>query len=136
MPPLLELVAGRLEQGRDVALDELVLQGERRGGDHDPVAVQQRRDEVAQRLAGAGAGLDEQVALVLHRGGDRLGHRDLAGALLAAELLDRGGQHLAHVDHASTLCGRTDERGTARTGGPERGQKWTCGACSWPSGAW
>ena len=96
----LELVAGRLEQGRDVALDELVLEGERRRGHHDPVAVQQRGHEVAQRLAGAGAGLDEQVALVLHRRGDRLGHRDLAGTLLTTELLDRSGQHLAHVDHA------------------------------------
>ena len=43
MPPPAEPVARRLEQRRDVALDELVLQRERRGRHHDPVAVQQRR---------------------------------------------------------------------------------------------
>ena len=98
----LEPVTGRLEQGRDVALDELVLQRERRRGHHDPVLVQQRGHEVAERLAGAGAGLDEQVLLVLHRRGDRLGHRDLAGTLLAAELLDGSTEHLAHAACSTT----------------------------------
>ena len=79
--PLTELLARGVEQGRDVALDELVLQRERRGGDHDPVVVEQRRDEVGERLAGAGAGLDEQVLPALHGLGRRLAPSHLAGAL-------------------------------------------------------
>ena len=47
--------------------------------------VEQARHEVAERLAGAGAGLHEQVAARLHRVGDGLGHRHLALALLTAE---------------------------------------------------
>src|SRR3712207_7424838 len=46
-------------------------QGQRGGGDHDPLRVQQRRDEVGQRLAGAGARLNEQVDPIAHGGGDR-----------------------------------------------------------------
>ncbi len=113
----LEQLAGRLEQGRDVALDELVLQREgRRRHDH-AVAVQQRGHEVAERLAGAGAGLDEQVLLVVHRRGHGLGHRDLARPLLAAELLDgrpSTSRTARLLDHPSTLCGGSD---TARGAG-------------------
>ncbi len=54
-------VTDRLDQARDVALDQLVLQGQRGRRDHDPAVVQQARHEVGQRLAGAGAGLDEEV---------------------------------------------------------------------------
>ena len=36
-----DLVADRLDQPRDVALDQLVLERERRGRDHDPLVVQQ-----------------------------------------------------------------------------------------------
>ena len=61
--------------------------------------VQQRRHEVAQRLAGAGAGLDEQVLAGRHRAVDGLGHLDLAGALLPAERLDRGGEDLLDFWH-------------------------------------
>ncbi len=70
-----------------------MLEGQGRGGDHDPAVVQERRHEVGQRLAGAGAGLDEQVGAVDHGVGDRLGHLDLAGALLAAQGVDGRGQH-------------------------------------------
>ena len=89
-----------------------MLQGEGRGGDDDPVAVEQRGDEVAQRLAGAGAGLHEQVPPPLHGVGDRLGHRHLPGTLLPAEPVHGGGEDVAHahvrvsllpLDHASTL---------------------------------
>ena len=65
---LVEHVLHGLDQRRDVAFDELVLQRERRGGDHDPVVVEHRRHQVAQRLAGAGAGLHQQVLAGLHRG--------------------------------------------------------------------
>ena len=64
---VLDQRTGGLHQRREVALDQLVLQRQGRGRDDHPLAVQQRRDEVAQRLAGAGAGLDEQVVTVVHR---------------------------------------------------------------------
>ena len=85
----------RLDEPREVALDELVLQREGRGGDDDALVVEHRGDEVAQRLAGAGAGLDEQVAPLLHGLRDLVGHLDLAVALLPAEGLDRLREHLA-----------------------------------------
>ena len=88
-------VLDRLDQPRDVALDQLVLEGEGRGGDDDPVTVQQARHQVGQRLAGAGAGLDEQVTAVLEGGGDRLGHLDLAVATLPTERVDGDAEHLA-----------------------------------------
>ena len=123
----------RLHEPREVALDELVLEGEGGGGDHDALVVEHRRDEVAQRLAGAGAGLDEQVLLGLQRLGDRLGHRHLAGSLLAAERLDGGRQHLAdrrpHASggdvrwHSRTLCRGVDTRRTACTAGPVAGAR-------------
>ena len=105
----------RLDEPREVALDELVLERERRGGDHDALVVEHRGDEVAQRLAGAGAGLDEQVAALRHRLGDLVGHLDLAVASLPTEGLDRRGQHLTYgagdgvgLGHPSTLRGCAD----------------------------
>jgi hypothetical protein len=86
-------LAHRLHQSRDVALDELVLEGQRGRRDDDPAVVEQRRDEVAQRLAGAGARLDEQVLAGVHGVRHRLGHLDLARSLLPPERLDRGAQH-------------------------------------------
>ena len=85
----------RLDQAREVALDQLVLEREGRGGDHDPFVVEERRDQVGQRLAGAGAGLDQQMPPAGQRGGDGLGHRDLARSLVTAERLDRSGEHVA-----------------------------------------
>ena len=89
-----DAVTDRLDQARDVALDQLVLQGQRGRRDHDPPVVQQARDEVAQRLAGAGAGLDEEVLAGSTSRRYRLGHRHLAGPLLAAEGLHRRREHL------------------------------------------
>ena len=112
-----------LDQPRDVALDELVLEREGRGRDHDAAVVEQRRHEVGERLAGAGAGLDDEVAPLAERVADRLGHRDLARPLLAAQRLHRGREHLA-------------DRGSHRVGG--RGHRCTLSApadsaraCGW-----
>ena len=63
-----------VDQRGQVPVDDLVLQGDRGRRDHDGLAVQQRRHQVGQRLPGAGAGLDEQVAALAHRLGDGLGH--------------------------------------------------------------
>jgi hypothetical protein len=97
-----------------------VLQREGGGGDHDPALVEQAGHEVGQRLAGAGAGLDEQVAPVGHRLRDRLGHLHLPRPLGPAERLDGVGQDLAEsaeigrrVGHPSTLVVGGDGGGGA-----------------------
>ena len=55
------------------------------GGRHDALRPRQERgDEVGQRLACSGPGLDDQMASGRDRGRHRLGHVDLSGARLAA----------------------------------------------------
>ncbi|GAA3215994.1 hypothetical protein GCM10020256_17930 [Streptomyces thermocoprophilus] len=80
----------RVHRAREVTLHELALQCQRGGRDDDPLAVCERRHEVAERLSGAGAGLDEQVGAVVDGLGDGLGHGHLAGALRAADGADGG----------------------------------------------
>ena len=80
----------RLDGARQVALDQLALEREGRGGDDDALAVRERGHQVAEGLAGAGAGLDQQVGAVVHGACDGLGHGDLAGALRAADGGDGG----------------------------------------------
>ena len=67
-----------LLEERDVLEEELLLQVLGAGGDDDALAGEQRRHQVGERLAGARAGLDDQVALVGERGFDGLGHLHLA----------------------------------------------------------
>jgi len=84
--------AHRVDDERQVARDDLPLQREGRGGDDDLLVVvhrvRHRRDEVAQRLARAGTGLDEQVLPGVDRGGDRAGHLVLPLAVPATESRD------------------------------------------------
>ena len=68
--------------------------------------VLDRGHEVGQRLAGAGAGLHEQVALAVDRVGDGVRHLDLAGALGAADPADRGVEELVEGWHQSRVCRR------------------------------
>ena len=68
---------------REVALGELLLEGLGGGGDHDRSTELGCGDEVGQGLARAGAGGDEQVAVLGEGLLDRLGHGHLAGPLLA-----------------------------------------------------
>ena len=93
--------ADRLGQAGHVAVDDLGLQGERGGGHDDRLAgrdgVGDRGDEVGQGLAGAGAGLHEQVLVGLDRGLDGLGHRHLPGPLDAADALDGGMQERVEI---------------------------------------
>ena len=111
------VVLDRLDQPRQVALDQLVLEREGRGRHHDPAVVEQRRHEVAERLAGAGAGLHQQVAPLDHRRRDGLGHLHLTRPLRPAEILDRRRQHPAErvvvragIWHPSTLVAGSDRR--------------------------
>ncbi len=92
----------RVGQARQVARDQLVLQGERGGRDDHALLrrgrVQHRGHEVGQRLAGAGAGLHEQVPRAAEGRGDRLGHRHLARPLLA--VAERGHGCCQGLGHA------------------------------------
>ncbi len=109
------LVLDRLDQAGQVALHELVLQGQGGGGDDHPAVVDQGRHEVAQRLAGAGAGLDEQVLLRLQRARDGLGHLHLTRPLLPAE---RGHGRRQHPgDRAGVAGARGGRRGGGLAGG-------------------
>ncbi len=58
---------GLLEE-RDVLAEELLLEGDRAGGDHGFLAALEDREEVAERLAAARTGLNESVPA----GGDGL----------------------------------------------------------------
>ncbi len=75
----------RVDRARQVALHELALEREGGGRDHDPLPVRERGYEVAERLSGAGACLDQQMGTVVDRLRDGFGHGHLAGALRAAD---------------------------------------------------
>ena len=60
---------------------DLILQRARSRRHDDALARLQRRHEIRERLAGAGAGLDDQRPLVGERARDRRRHRALLGAI-------------------------------------------------------
>ena len=66
-------------QSGQIVVDELRLKRQRGGRNDDRPVHQQRRREIGQRLAGAGAGLHEQVLPVPGRVGHRVRHRLLPG---------------------------------------------------------
>ncbi len=78
-----------LGEEREVLAGELVLQRLGGGGDDDAPAGCDRRNEVGERLARAGAGLHDEVAPALEGGGDEVGHALLARPLLGVR--ERGG---------------------------------------------
>ncbi len=90
----------RLGQPRQVPVDQLALQGDRGGSHHDGAAagqrVRDRRHQVGQGLAGAGARLDREVLTGADGPLDRLGHRDLPGPLGPADPGDGRGQQVRH----------------------------------------
>src|SRR5690606_22552244 len=73
-----------VDQPRQVVVDQLRLQREGGGGDHHRSVHTQRGDQVRQRLAGAGARLDQQVLPGGHRPVDRGRHALLARPFHAA----------------------------------------------------
>lgn len=92
-PPAQQRMQG-LDRAREVPLHELALEGQRRRGHHDPLAVGQRRHQVAEGLARAGTGLDEEMGVVVDGLGDGLGHGDLAGPFRTADGGDGGVEEL------------------------------------------
>ena len=81
-----------------VALHQLALQRNRRGGDHHGAAgalgVQKRGHQIRQGLTGAGASLHRQVTLRIKRTGHRLRHGQLALTGSAADGLYRRGKQV------------------------------------------
>ena len=69
--------AQRVAHQRQVAFEQLILQSLGAGGDDHLAAVQQRGDEIGERLAGAGAGLGDKLAACGDSLCDGLGHRQL-----------------------------------------------------------
>ena len=69
----------------NVAEVELVLQGLGSGGDDDALAGAQGGEQVGEGLAGAGAGLDDQVAALCESLFDGSRHLQLAGAVFIGQ---------------------------------------------------
>ena len=69
---------------------QLILEGLGGGGHHRPGAENQRRDQVGQALAGAGARLNDQVALAPDGVRHRLGHRRLGRSVFVLGQPGRG----------------------------------------------
>ena len=93
-------IGQRVGQPRQVPIDQLTLQRDRRRRHDDrSVAVdgaENRRNQIRQRLAGAGAGLHDQVLAGFEGLRHGLGHLLLAAAFAAAERGHRDGQQLGH----------------------------------------
>jgi len=77
-----ERTSDQRAQEREVVARDLILQRARAGRDDHALAARERGHEVRERLAGAGAGLDEQRPIVGERARDRRGHHALLGAIL------------------------------------------------------
>ena len=70
----------RLTEHREVLEVDLFLKVLRAGRHEDALAAEDGGHQIRERLAGAGAGFDEQNAAVLERRRDRFGHVALRGA--------------------------------------------------------
>ena len=81
----------RGDQARQVAAEELVLQGLGGGREQHALAAQQRRHQVREGLADTGAGFDDQLAAGFDRARHR--HRHLCLAIALAELVGGMRQH-------------------------------------------
>ena len=83
----------RLAHRRQVAVEELVLQRLGAGRDDHLAAGEQRRHEIGEGLAGAGAGLGHQHAAAFDRLDDRLRHLELLRArAIAGDAARRAGR--------------------------------------------
>ncbi len=114
----------RFEEG-DVLEVELLLQVLGAGGDDDALAAfageAQGGQQVGEGLAGAGAGFDDEVALVVERGLDGFGHLVLAFADFEGEggfREDAVGRE--EVVQRGQLAARRSFRGLRRDGWGER----------------
>src|SRR6185312_7915776 len=90
----------RFGEARQVALDKLALQRDRRGGNHYRTigfnGACNRRHKIGKGLAGTRAGLYGEMLAYVKGLRDGLGHRDLSGPLVAAKSVDGSGQKVGH----------------------------------------
>ena len=120
--PAAERPAQRVGEPGQVAVDQLALERDGGGGDHDRAVLlgrgePKRGHQVGQRLAGPGAGLHGQVRAARHRVPDGLRHLALPVPLGAADGGDGGGQQRENVRHAG--LGRAVGGAVRGTGGHE-----------------
>ena len=104
----------RVAHERQVALEELVLQRLGAGGHDHLAAVQERRHEIREGLAGAGAGLGDQCAAARDRVRDGVGHRELLRA--KAKAGQRAGQEAALAEDRGQLAVGDARAGVGRGG--------------------
>ena len=95
-----------LLQERHVLEEELLLQGFRPSRDDDALARANDRQQIRQRLAGTGAGFDDQVSPFLQRELDRLGHLQLSATKFVSRMRAR-----QHAIRPEELVERRQTRG-------------------------
>ena len=106
----------RLAHRRQVAVEQLVLQRLGAGRDDDLAAGEQRRHQVGEGLAGAGAGLGDQHAVALDRLVDRLRHLELLRAQLEARHRAASGPSAANARSSAGLQFAAAPRPSPRRG--------------------
>ena len=106
----LHLAAQRLGGGRDVLAEELLLEGLRRGRDHHPLSRVECGDQVREALAGARAGLGDEVLPGRERDLDLGRERSLlrAGLVAGEDTLQApaGLEEPLHARQRTERCGR------------------------------
>src|SRR5205823_6143283 len=101
---------------RNVLEIELFLKGLGAGGDDDTLTREERRDQVGERLAGARARFDDQVAPIGDGFFDRLRHLDLTGAEIRMRWLVRRSSVAAKTSVILARSAVRKRRGIRRTG--------------------
>ena len=99
-------LAQMLLQERNVFEEELLLQRLRAGRDDDALARANDRQQIGQRLSGAGAGFDDQVPPFLQCLLDGFGHLQLAAAKFVRRMRAR-----QQSSRAEELVQRRETRG-------------------------
>ena len=119
--PPAEQGGDRVGEPRHVAVDDLGLEGQRRRRDDGRTAavdgVEDGRDEVRERLAGARAGLDEEVLPGVDGPRHRVGHLDLPGPLDAPHAGHGRVEERVEGGHPSRVCRLPTREGMASAPG-------------------
>jgi hypothetical protein len=136
-PP--QLRRQRLGEPGQVPVDELTLQGDRRGGDHHPLPgghrMGERGDQVGEGFTGAGARLHREMLLLADGAGDGVRHGVLVlpprpaegGDGVVEEVAGGGGVGHGRAAHRSTK--RTARAGSSRDRArPSQGRVTSCRA--------
>src|SRR5712691_9203820 len=98
---------------RDVLAEKLFLEGFGCGGNHHATPAAQRRNQIGKRLSGAGAGLDDNMAMALESIVDDFSHLKLRAAMLVtpAHALFEKTARAEHLGHAWKFLRLLSSRG-------------------------